>query len=309
MIKMNYNELKEKWDSMPVVGEGFLKLSVEHPLDLQIGYSKNAYKSFIVMDTGIVKNIPSSFAVKVSNIQLKNMSWILEFKLVHPSFEEEFLRLCWDMMEYSSKEENTLDALIHRYMTWQKLLQYENKSVMSFQKQKGLLGELLFLSKMIDDIGVEMAVDSWTGPDGSDQDYQFPSEWAEIKSVSLSSEIVHISSLQQLQQEMDGQLIVYILESTTAGDDRISLVDVVNEIKTKLANNARYSDRFDLKLYKYGYRKSHENEYLENQFRFIEMREYVVNDVFPKLVGGNISSEIVSCKYELSLAAIEKYRR
>lgn len=306
---MNYNELKEKWDSMPVVGEGFLKLSVEHPLDLQIGYSKNAYKSFIVMDTGIVKNIPSSFAVKVSNIQLKNMSWILEFKLVHPSFEEEFLRLCWDMMEYSSKEENTLDALIHRYMTWQKLLQYENKSVMSFQKQKGLLGELLFLSKMIDDIGVEMAVDSWTGPDGSDQDYQFPSEWAEIKSVSLSSEIVHISSLQQLQQEMDGQLIVYILESTTAGDDRISLVDVVNEIKTKLANNARYSDRFDLKLYKYGYRKSHENEYLENQFRFIEMREYVVNDVFPKLVGGNISSEIVSCKYELSLAAIEKYRR
>jgi len=306
---MNYNELKEKWDNMPVVGNGFLKLDVEHPLDLQIGYSKSAYKSFIVMDTGMIKNIPSTFAVKVYNVQLKNMSWILEFQLVHPSFEEEFLRLCWDMIEYSSKEENTLNALIHRYMTWQKLLQYENKSVMSFQKQKGLLGELIYLSKMIDDIGVEMAVDSWTGPDGSDQDYQLPSEWAEIKSVSLSSETVHISSLQQLQQEMDGQLIVYILESTTAGDDRISLVDVVNEIKTKLANNARYSDRFDLKLYKYGYRKSHENEYLENQFRFIEMREYVVNDVFPKLVGGNISSEIVSCKYELSLAAIEKYRR
>lgn len=306
---MNYNELKEKWDNMPVVGNGFLKLGIEHPLDLQIGYSKSAYKSFIVMDTGMMRNIPSTFAVKVSNIQLKNMSWILEFQLVHLSFEEEFLRLCWDMIEYSSKEENTLNALIHRYMTWQKLLQYENKSVMSFQKQKGLIGELIYLSKMIDDIGVEMAVDSWTGPDGSDQDYQLPSEWAEIKSVSLSSETVHISSLQQLQQEMDGQLIVYILESTTAGDDRISLVDVVNEIKTKLANNARYSDRFDLKLYKYGYRKSHENEYLENQFRFIEMREYVVNDVFPKLVGGNISSEIVSCKYELSLAAIEKYRR
>ena len=85
--------------------------------------------------------------------------------------------------------------------------------------------------------------------------------------------------------------------------------DVVNEIKTKLANNARYLDRFDLKLYKYGYRKNHENEYLENQFRFIEKREYVVNDVFPKLVAENVSSEIVSCKYELSLAAIEKYRR
>lgn len=306
---MKFDGLKEKWDSMPAVGNSFLKLGIEHPLDLQIGYSQSSYKSFVVMDTGIIKSIPSSFAVKVTNIQLKNQSWILEFQLVHPLFEEEFLRLCWDMIEYSSKEENALNALIYRYMTWQKLLQYENKSIMSFQRQKGLLGELIFMSKMIDDIGVEEAVDSWTGPDGSDQDYLFPSEWAEIKCVSLASETVHISSLQQLQQEMEGKLIVYILESTTAGDDRISLVDVVNEINTKLVNNARYLDRFDLKLYKYGYRKNHENQYCENQFRYIEKREYVVNDSFPKLVRDNVSSEIVSCKYELSLAAIEKYRR
>jgi hypothetical protein len=306
---MNFDELKEKWDNMPAVGNGYLKLGVEHTLDLQIGYSQSGYKSFVVMDTNVIKNIPSSFAVKVTNVQLTNMSWILEFQLVHLSFEEEFLRLCWDMIEYSSGEENTLNALIHRYMTWQKLLQYENKSIMSFQRQKGLLGELIYLSAKIDDIGIEDAVDSWTGPDGSDQDYQFALEWAEIKSISLASETVHISSLQQLQQEMEGQLIVYILESATAGEDRISLVDVVNEIKTKLANNARYLDRFDLKLYKYGYRKNCENEYRENQFRFIEKREYVVNDLFPKLVGGNVSAEIVSCKYELSLAAIEKYRR
>lgn len=306
---MKFDELKEKWDNMPAVGNGFLKLGLEHPLDLQIGYSRSGYKSFVVMDTGIIKNIPSSFAVKVTNVQLTNMSWVLEFQLVHPSFEEEFLRLCWDMIEYSSKEENTFNALIHRYMTWQKLLQYENKSVMSFQRQKGLLGELIYLSKMIDDIGVEAAVDSWTGPDGSDQDYVFPLGWTEIKSVSLASETVRISSLQQLQQEMEGQLIIYILESTTAGDGRICLVDIVNQIKTKLADNARYLDRFDLKLYKYGYRKNHENEYLENQFRFIEKREYVINDSFPKLVRDNVSSEIVSCKYELSLAAIEKYRR
>lgn len=306
---MKFDELKEKWDNMPAIGNGFLKLGIEHPLDLQIGYSQSFYKSFVVMDTGIIKNIPSSFAVKVTNIQLENLSWILEFQLVHPSFEEEFLRLCWDMIEYSSKEENALNSLIHRYMTWQKLLQYENKSVMSFQRQKGLLGELIYLSKKIDDIGIDVAVDSWAGPDGSDQDFLFQSGWAEIKSVSLASETVRISSLQQLQQEKEGNLVVYILESTTAGEDRISLIDVVSEIKTKLENHARYLDRFDVKLYKYGYRKNHENEYRENYFRFIEKREYVVNDSFPKLVGNNVSSEIVSCKYELSLAAIEKYRR
>lgn len=306
---MKFEELKEKWDNMSAVDNGFLKLGLMHPLDLRIGYSTKAYKSFVVMDTGIIKNIPSSFAVKVMNVHLKNMSWILEFQLIHPSFEEEFLRLCWDMIEYSSKEENALNALVHRYMTWQKLLQYENKSMMSFQRQKGLLGELIYLSKMMDDRGVEEAIDSWTGPDGSDQDFVFPADWAEVKSVSLASETVHISSLQQLQQEMEGQLIVYFLESTTVGENRICLVNVVNEIKEKLINNTRYSDRFDLKLYKYGYRKSHENKYRDNQFRFVEKREYVVNDIFPKLIGKNVCAEIVSCKYELSLAAIEKYRR
>lgn len=305
---MKFNSLKEKWDGMPVVGNGFLKLELEHPLDLQIGYSVSSYKSFVIMNTGIVKNIPSSFAVKVLNIQLEGLSWILEFQLIHSAFEEEFLRLCWDMIEYSCSEENSLNALIQRYMTWQKLLQYENKSVMSFEKQKGLLGELLFLFGLIDDIGVEEAVDSWTGPDGSDQDFVFATDWIEVKSVSLASQTVHISSLQQLQQENSGHLIVFFLEKTTIGENRVCIVDVVNEIKEKLINNARYLERFEVKLYKYGYRNNHEHEYNSNQFRFVEKRAYTVNEFFPKLTGDIVSTEIVSCQYELSLAAIEKYR-
>lgn len=306
---MIFNDLKEKWDNIPTVGNGFLKLGINHPLDLQIGYSINAYKSFVVMDTGIIKNIPSSFAVKVANVQLKNSSWILEFQLVHAKFEEEFLRLCWDMIEYSFAEKQPLNALIHRYMTWQKLLQYENKSIISFQRQKGLLGELLYLLEIMDSRGIEDTIDSWTGPDGCDQDFVFSRDWTEVKSISLASETVHISSLQQLKHENDGYLVIYVLESTTAGENRVNLVSIVNKVRDKLLDNARYLDRFELKLYKYGYRKSHEKEYCNNQFRLIEEREYLVDKSFPKLTGDEVRIEVVSCEYDLSLAAIEKYRR
>lgn len=44
---------------------------------------------------------------------------------------------------------------------------------MSYQRQKGLLGELIYLSEIIDLLGIEAAIDAWTGPDGSDQDYVF----------------------------------------------------------------------------------------------------------------------------------------
>lgn len=306
---MLFKDLKDKWDNIPAKGNGFLKLGLNHPLDLQIGYSINAYKSFVVMDTGVIKNIPSSFAVKVTNVQLKDSTWILEFQLIHAKFEEEFLKLCWDMIEYSFAEKQPLNALIYRYMTWQKLLQYENKNVMSFQRQKGLLGELLYLLKVIDNCGVEYAIDSWVGPDGGDQDFVFSMDWAEIKSISLASETVHISSLQQLKQENDGDLVIFVLESTTVGAKRVNLINIVYEIREKLLNNARYIDRFELKLYKYGYRKGHEKEYCNNQFRLIEEREYRVDRAFPKLTGDNVSGEIVSCEYNLSLSAIEKIGR
>lgn len=307
---MTFTELREKWDEMPVRENGFFKLNIEHPLDLQIGYSLYGNKSFVVMDTGIIKNISSSVAVKVNNIQLRNKSWALEFLLSNPAYTEEFLRLCWDLIDYSSEKKDSLNALISRYMTWQKLLQYENKGIMSFQRQKGLLGELLYLLSIIDEIGIDLAIDSWTGPDGSDQDFQFSSNWVEIKSVSLASKVVPISSLEQLQQEKLGQLIIYTLESTNiTSDNSISLVNIVEILKDKLINNAIYWDRFCLKLYKYGYRENQEAEYYKNQFRFIEKREYVVDDSFPKLIRMNVAPEIVSCKYEISLSAIEKYRR
>lgn len=306
---MIFQEFKDKWNYITAKKNCFLSLGIVHPLNLQIGYYSSAYKSFIVMDTGIVPDIPSTFAVRVVNTQLLNGSWILEFQLVHHSFEEEFLRLCWDMIEATEKSIIPLKDMISRYLSWQKFLQYSINGIMSFQKQKGLLGELIFLRECIENIGYESAVFSWSGPDGSDQDFLFENSWAEIKSVALASEKVSISSLQQLEQEVDGILVVNILEKSTPGEGRISLPDLVDELRNGMAENPNVLDRFEMKLFKYGYRDDDTSEYKKNYFRFIEQRVYSVDEKFPKLIRSNVVSEIVSCKYEISLSSIEKYRR
>ena len=306
---MIFSEFKEKWESMPVVGKGFLHLGIIHSLDLQIGHTSTEFKSLIVMNTGIIKDIPSSFAIKVNNLQLQDASWILEFQLIHQSFEEEFLRLCWDMIDISRDADNPLNALINRYLSWQKFLQYESKSIMSFQSQKGLLGELLYLKQCIEEIGIERSIDAWVGPEGSDQDFIFADSWAEVETVALAADCVHISSLQQLQQEVEGFLVVNTLEKTTVEQERISLVYVSNTVREIIADNMRYLDRFEMKLYKYGYRKNHEEEYNKNCFRFVEQKNYSVSDDFPKLTTCNVPLEIKNCAYEISMGAIEKYRR
>ena len=107
--------------------------------------------------------------------------------------------------------DNPVKALVERCLDWQKLLQYVNKNVMSYSQQKGLLGELIFLKEAIEIRGAEQTIMSWVGPEGADQDFIFPDTWNEIKTVSISSDDVVISSFEQLLQEKDGELTVYIL--------------------------------------------------------------------------------------------------
>lgn len=306
---MIFREFKEKWEQLPVQGNGYIKLRLNHPLDLQIGYSVGNYRSLIVMDTGVVESIPSSFAVKVINPELKNHTRILEFQLIHPSFEEVFLRLCWDMIESTSKSFQPLKDLVNRYLSWQKFLQYANPQIMGYEKQKGLLGELLYLRELLSSLDAETAVTAWNGPDGSDQDFLFHNTWAEVKAVSLAAKTVKISSLEQMNQEQQGTLVVYFLEKAPAGENHICLPDIVTSIKSLIEISPRSLDRFEMKLFKYGYRDQHEETYRENYFRLTEQRKYLVDDKFPKLTKSNVASEIVGCEYELSLASIDGYRR
>lgn len=306
---MKFQQFREKWFEFNHVGYGFLKLPIEHPLDFQVGYCGSEKKALIVMDVGKLDDIPCSNAIKAENRKLSNGNWSLELQLIQEEYEEEFLCLGWDIITCSKEATNPVEMLIKRYLSWQKLLQYVNGSVLSFSRQKGLIGELLFLEDCIDVLSPAKALKAWTGPDGSDQDFIFEDSWNEVKAVSLASKEVKISSLEQLEQEVDGALTIFVLEKTTPGDNRIVLTYLVNKLKKVFDNEEELADLFALKLFKYGYRKKDEKEYEKNQFRFVERIDYVVDSSFPKLTRENVPIEIVSGEYSLSLAAIEKYRR
>lgn len=309
MKTMTFDEFQKKWANMPEHQNSYLSLGDIHPLNLQIGHGSNNYKSFIIMDSGEVRDVPSSFAIQAANPKLANGKRALEFQLVYNSFEEEFQRLCWDMIEVTAESPRPLNDMIARYMSWQRLLQYYKQGKMSFERQKGLLGELLFLRELIQRSNPRNAVMSWCGPDGSDQDFLFETTWVEVKTVSLASSSVKISSLEQLEQESKGILVIYILEKTTPGEQRVFLPKVVADIRNLLIDDALALDKFNMRLFKYGYRDKDEDDYRQNVFRLIEKRSYDVTDEFPKLTKKNVPVELTACKYELSLPSLEVYRR
>lgn len=311
MRTMTLNELKSRWEQVEVRDNAFVRVPVDHPLEFQMGRGTSGFKSLIVENTEDLSgmDIPSSEAVRAENVHMKNGGWNLEIQLVQPDYEEEFLLLCWDLIDSTQNSHKPMQDMINRYLRWQKFLQYARSDIMSFSRQKGLLGELIYLKGCLECMDPDAAVNAWVGAEGSDQDFQFADSWAEIKTVALASNSVRISSLEQLDQENPGILIIYTLEKTGEEEKTVSLPEAVNEICALLSGHPACQDRFEVKLYKYGYRREDEKRYGENRFRICGSREYYVDDKFPKLTRKNTHSAIESAKYYLSLAGIEEYRR
>lgn len=305
---MTFDDFKTKWIAMESCGSGYLSLPIQHPLEFHIGYHSSDAKSLVLMNSGVVKDIPSSYAIKPTNHKLNCGTWILDIRLTHNSYEDVYLRLCWDLIDVSRTAANPQKAFVDRFLVWQKLLQYTKNDLMSFQSQKGLLGELLYLHSLLICGEFEQRLKSWVGPEGSDQDFVFENTWSEIKTVAMAAEVVSITSLQQLDREETGNLVVYFLESIPSGANCITLPQKVEEIRKLLQAEIALKDRFDSKLFMYGYRDKDVVEYSKNAFRLVEKREYLVKSGFPKLTRNNTDAAITACSYSLSLAALEHLR-
>ena len=97
------------------------------------------------------------------------------------------------------------------------------------------------------------------------------------------------------------------MDKTSAnGKSILSLPTLVERVKSKMTCNNQ--NLFMCKLALSGYLVKDADIYLDNKFNVKEKRVYNVSISFPKLTEKNLPSEIVSAKYELSLAAIDKFR-
>lgn len=304
---MIISDLQEKWDSIPSYTDGYILVSgLSHPLSFHIGYY-GGRKCFVVLDTGRIDRVISSKAITVEPFEPRVGCFSLRFTLNHPSLEELFVKLCWDLIDASRDAPYPSLRIQEQYCNWLRLFQQVSIRALSISVQKGLCGELMFLEDRIDCLGEQAALDAWTGPDGSDQDFIFADYWTEVKAVSASADSVYISSLQQLDRTDKGYLIIYFLDTTTShGMQTTSLNDLVNGIRQRLGTG-RERDRFECKLAKYGYFDRDREKYKDKRYRFVERRFFSVTEAFPKLIRATVPSEVVSAKYELSIPAITEF--
>ncbi len=306
------DELQKKWDSINYYDGGSKQLAIIHPLEWYVRYASQNHKCLVIVSNFPVDSISSSKSIDAACNRRKDGRYAITFTLINNDQEDVFITMASDIIEYSITEiepKESLQRVLRRYSAWMKLLDHKNNALLGINSQKGLLAELFFLKEIIE-CGKKPseALDGWTGPDGGDQDFIYTEGWYEIKATGASSTQISISSVEQLGNPSDGELVVFRIDKCAPSyPGAITLYKAVHYLFQMLSPDMNALDVFILKLGSVGYIDM--DEYDKHYFSVSAKQSYYVNDSFPKIVRNNLPVEISNAVYQIDLPSIESWKK
>ena len=302
-----YNEVKNKFYEVNSPNN-YKRINANHPIDIYLGLNKNLKKSLVIIAEGEYEEPQSSRLITVSISKREDGKVALSFDLLDNSFDDLFYRFCADILESTieSVSKNIIPFIVTRWYNWISLFKNPNDNLLSESEIKGLIGELYFLNVyMFKKYGYEKSLNSWMGPEMSHKDFEINKEWYEIKTINDNALSVKISSLEQLDSNIVGNLVIIKVEQNNQEvENTVSLNSYVNKIKGKLPSNLIYLFEKKLLTVKYFYN----TDYDKYIYSIRSLSFYNVKDNFPKIKSDNLSRGIVKVSYEILLSEINEFK-
>lgn len=306
-------ELNAAWDAIvPVPGQSVGRRADEnHPLDFFITYDENGAMQMI-LTADFLPSIPaSSRQLSVRANTRNDGKYALCFSLADKSLREQYVSLCWDIMNCTSaitdKKRGTA-AAIKRFCLWQRLFAEGKSRQLSDAEIKGLIGELCALKQVVfANYTPNTALTGWVGPIGADRDFEMPAEWYEVKAVSLSKDTVSISSLDQLDTDAEGSLLVARIEKASPNAPGcFTLNSLVNEIAAGLAD-LESRTIFDARMSSAKYDPA--DPRAEEPYVLHRIEVYRTDKNFPRIRRSKVSVSISNAAYDLSIPGLQGWRQ
>lgn len=303
-------QLHKKWDEINYYSGGSIQLTLEHPLEWHVSYFTETQKAIVIVSDTAVNHIESSKSIEATCKTRQDGRYAISFSLLIRDQEDVFITMCGDMIRYSSTETNpqvALKKVLQRYKQWSQLLEHQKSVLMGSSAQKGLIGELLYLKESLEEgIKSSDALAGWVGPDGADQDFVYSDGWHEIKTTGISSTEVTISSIEQLDSDDTGELVVMRVDKCApAKPGAFSLFSLVHRLFFMLNGEPASLESFVSKLNCVGYIDL--PIYDEQKYVFSSQQCYTVSEAFPRLRRSALPAAIVNGSYTLSLPSIQAW--
>lgn len=307
---MKTNDFIEKWSELRSQKGYMQRVDPNHPLDFFVGINEKGFDQLALITFIEPAQMRSSKALEVEKNKRKDGKWATQISSIEKKNQEIFARLCVDLVENSyssSSEQEGISRVTARFLAWQRLFASMHETL-PISVLKGLVGELSFLKSLISKgVTKDDAIDSWMGPNGSDRDFTLNDRWYEIKAIATGKDKLTISSLNQLEIDSIGYLVVsYVDEASKIDSQSKSITTYINEIRAILSDAPEASRKFEEKLVSLGYMDK--SAYDDIFFVVLGTEFYEVDSSFPKLITQNVPKEITGVRYDLSLAGIEPWK-
>jgi hypothetical protein len=188
----------------------------------------------------------------------------------------------------------------------------EETALLGFERQIGLLGELVFLERLARKVGVD-ALDAWLGPMGEPHDFRVGVHEFEVKTTVSPHRVHTIQGTEQLvASEGCALYLVSVMLGPSGAGDGFSLAEKVAQLSIQFAATDVRLKQFTTCLEASGFRTEESSHYTR---RFAMRRPtglVPVNDAFPAItrvtiqnVLGSRAPRIDYLQYDVNVEGLE----
>ncbi len=286
----------------------YQRIDANYVVNIFLGYNEKGNMSMIITENGVEAKVKSSKFIEVSLKRREDKKLALAFDLLDEAYNSLFLIFCKDIITVCEKAgvDMAISNALMRWKYWRELFGRQSSHLLDSQEIKGLIGELIILKdRFIPKYAVAKSIESWMGPLLGHKDFEISDTWYEVKTIPENATQVTISSLEQLEADNDGHLIIVRLEDSNAvTDNTITLNTLVTSI-VNLIDDPEIIDLFRGKLDNMGY--CPDLEYDKYNFILKSVCQYKIIPTFPRLRRKNTDPNIANVKYSILLNGIRDF--
>lgn len=300
------DELSNRWNSCQ---GGQILVDHTHPLKMYLNVNEKGNKELLVPITRPITSFDQTKAIGITNYKHAN-GYLFAIELLSVNLTKEYVCLCFDLIESSrsfATAQGATECFFETFRKWYSLWMSARGSILSIHEIRGLMGEIKHILDEIES-GIDKAttIASWTIHRDACRDFIYDNSWDEIKTIQTSGDYVTVSSLEQLEHDSDGRLVVFRLDRADAIKDTntYTLNSLVDELKKKL--DIQLETELVRKLLSKGY--SFDQAYDSFVFKFNGKDCFTVNDSFPRIGRTSVPDAICAVRYDLLLSKIEDWR-
>lgn len=287
----------------------YTRIDSDYKVNIFLGYNEDGQMSMVITEHGRESLVKSSKLIDVKFKRREDGKMALSFHLLDGTYKPMFLIFCKDMINICEMAGSNMaiSNALTRWKYWKEMFGKKKQNILDKSEIKGLIGELLELREhFMINWDETIAIESWMGPLLGHKDFEIEDTWYEIKSVSENAIQVKISSLEQLESDKEGHLVIVRLEDTsTVSANAINLNSMVSSVANKISDPTNM-DLFLTRLDNMGY--SYDEEYENYCFMYKGTEYYNVVDDFPRLTRGEVNASIGNATYTILLNGIQEYR-